>query len=45
LPVALAQGEFIPAPEPLIVGKGLEHIQEALDLSKKGVSAKVVVTL
>jgi D-arabinose 1-dehydrogenase-like Zn-dependent alcohol dehydrogenase len=36
LPVALARGEFVPAPEPLIVGKGLEFVQEALNLSKKG---------
>ncbi|TVY53239.1 Dehydrogenase azaJ, partial [Lachnellula suecica] len=46
LPKALANGEFVPAPEPHVVGKGLEHLQEAMDLSKKGVSAKkVVVTL
>ena len=46
LPIALAEGKFVPAPEPLVVGKGLEFVQEALNLSKKGVSAKkVVVTL
>jgi NADPH:quinone reductase-like Zn-dependent oxidoreductase len=43
LPDALAQGSFIAAPKPLVVGKGLEHIQEALDLHMKGVSAKKVV--
>ena len=43
LPVALAEGQFLPAPEPLVVGKGLEHIQEATNLNKKGVSAKKVV--
>ncbi|EOD53023.1 putative zinc-binding oxidoreductase protein [Neofusicoccum parvum UCRNP2] len=46
LPDALASGKYVAAPEPYVVGKGLEHIQEALDVVKKGVSArKVVVTL
>ena len=46
LPIALAKGEFITAPEPQVVGKGLDHIQKAMDINKKGVSAKkVVVTL
>jgi NADPH:quinone reductase-like Zn-dependent oxidoreductase len=46
LPRALGEGLYIPAPEPLIVGHGLEYIQEALDVRMKGVSAKkVVVTL
>lgn len=46
LPQALRNGRFIAAPEPVVVGKGLEHIQEAMDLNKKGVSAKkVVVTI
>jgi NADPH:quinone reductase-like Zn-dependent oxidoreductase len=46
LPVALAEGKYIAAPEPQVVGKGLEHIQEALQINKDGVSAKkVVVTL
>ncbi|PCG94007.1 Alcohol dehydrogenase superfamily, zinc-type [Penicillium occitanis (nom. inval.)] len=40
---ALRDGLFIAAPEPLVVGKGLEHIQEAMNLNKKGVSAKKVV--
>jgi len=43
LPAALAQGKYICAPEPHVVGKGLEHLQEAMDLNKKGVSAKKVV--
>ena len=43
LPNALVQGSFTPAPEPLVVGKGLEHVQEAFDLHMKGVSAKKVV--
>lgn len=46
LPAALAGGKFVCAPDSQIVGHGLECIQEALDLNKKGVSArKLVVTL
>uniref|UniRef100_A0A8H7KCF5 Enoyl reductase (ER) domain-containing protein n=1 Tax=Bionectria ochroleuca TaxID=29856 RepID=A0A8H7KCF5_BIOOC len=46
LPEALESGSFVPSPEPLIVGHGLETIQEAFELQKKGVSAqKIVVTL
>ncbi|KAI9686298.1 MAG: hypothetical protein M1820_010672 [Bogoriella megaspora] len=46
LPEALAEGSFLPAPEPEVVGHGLEHIQAAIDTWKKGVSAKkIVVTL
>ncbi len=46
LPAALAQGKFIAAPEPQVVGKGLQYVQQAMDVHKKGVSAKkVVVTL
>jgi NADPH:quinone reductase-like Zn-dependent oxidoreductase len=46
LPKALETGTFVPAPEPLIVGHGLESLQAALDEQKKGVSArKIVVTL
>ena len=46
LPMALGKGEFVAAPEPQVVGKWLDRIQEAMDLNKKGVSAKkVVVTL
>ncbi|RDW78321.1 hypothetical protein BP5796_06173 [Coleophoma crateriformis] len=43
---ALAKGIFIPAPEAVVVGSGLESVQLAMDTQKKGVSAKkVVVTL
>ena len=43
---ALADGSFKPSPEPMVVGKGLESMQEALDIQKKGMSAKkVVVTM
>ncbi|KAI1097905.1 GroES-like protein [Jackrogersella minutella] len=46
LPKALASGQFVPEPEPLVVGNGLEKIQEAFDIRLKGVSAqKIVVTL
>jgi NADPH:quinone reductase-like Zn-dependent oxidoreductase len=46
LPNALKLGEFVCAPEPQVVGKGLEHVQEAFDILGKGVSArKLVVTL
>jgi len=46
LPAALAEGRYTAAPEPLIVGDGLEHIQHALEVQRAGVSArKVVVTL
>ncbi len=46
LPRALAEGQYIAAPDPYVVGRGLEYIQEGLDLQRKGVSAKkVVITL
>ena len=46
LPQALAEGQYVMAPEPFVVGHGLEYTQEAFDVQKKGVSAKkVVVTL
>ncbi|KAI0903559.1 zinc-binding oxidoreductase CipB [Ustulina deusta] len=46
LPQALESGSYVPAPEPLVVGKGLNSIQDAVDFHRKGVSAsKVVVTL
>lgn len=46
LPKALKAGTFVPAPEPLVAGKGLENVQAAVDLHKKGMSArKVVVSL
>jgi Zn-dependent alcohol dehydrogenase len=46
VPKALETGQLQVQPEPIVVGHGLEKIQEAMDLLKKGVSAKkVVVTL
>lgn len=43
LPKALSKGTFVPAPEPYVFGKGLECIQDAMDIQKKGMSAKKVV--
>lgn len=43
---ALRRGEYTTTPEALVVGNGLEKIQEGLNIMLKGVSAKkVVVTL
>lgn len=43
---ALAARQFVPGPEPQVVGRGLEKINEALEINKKGVSArKIVVSL
>ena len=40
LPRALEQSKFLPAPEPQIVGRGLEQVQEAMGMCKEGVSAR-----
>jgi NADPH:quinone reductase-like Zn-dependent oxidoreductase len=46
LPKALSDGRFVPAPEPLIVGTGLESVQAGFDAQVRGVSArKVVITM
>jgi NADPH:quinone reductase-like Zn-dependent oxidoreductase len=46
LPRALEARSFVPAPEPEVVGHGLELIQEAFERLREGVSAKkLVVTL
>jgi NADPH:quinone reductase-like Zn-dependent oxidoreductase/short subunit dehydrogenase-like uncharacterized protein len=46
LPAALADGRYVAAPEPLVVGSGLDHVQTGFDTQKRGVSArKVVVSL
>ncbi|KAL1869967.1 hypothetical protein Daus18300_005428 [Diaporthe australafricana] len=46
LPRALEVGSFVPAPKPLIAGKGLESVQAGIDILRKGMSAqKVVVSL
>ena len=43
LPKALADGHYVAAPEPAVVGKGLEYVQTGMDTQKQGVSAKKVV--
>lgn len=43
LPKALDAGSFAPAPQPEVVGHGLEYIQKAFELLRKGVSAKKLV--
>ena len=43
LPKALEEGTYLYAPEPLVVANGLDKIQEAFEILKKGVSAKKVV--
>lgn len=43
LPSALVDGRFVAAPDPLVVGKGLEYVQAELETQLKGVSAKKVV--
>jgi len=43
LPQALAQGTYIAAPDPYVVGKGLECIQTGFEVQQKGVSGKKVV--
>jgi NADPH:quinone reductase-like Zn-dependent oxidoreductase len=46
LPAALAEGRYVAAPAPHVVGSGLDHVQAALDVLTRGVSAqKVVVSL
>ena len=46
LPQALAAGAYVPGTEPVVVGNGLEKIQDAIDLERKGLSAqKAVVVL
>lgn len=46
LPAAPADGRYVAAPPPTVVGTGLGDLQKALDLQRAGVSAtKVVVTL
>ena len=45
LPEALAGGRYVAAPDPLVIGRGLDQIQAGLAFQKKGVSAKKVVVL
>ncbi len=43
MPKALEEGKYVIAPEPWVVGKGLEAIQVEFEAQKKVVSAKEVV--
>jgi NADPH:quinone reductase-like Zn-dependent oxidoreductase len=43
LPQALAHGKYIAAPDPVIVGTGLDYIQTGLDVQRQGVPVKKVV--
>lgn len=43
VPQALADGSLKAKPEPLVIGKGLEKVQEGCNKNKAGVSAKKVV--
>ncbi len=43
LPSALADGRYVAAPEPYVVGIGLEYVQAGFDAQLKGVSAKKVI--
>ena len=46
LPDALADARYVAAPDPLVIGRGLDQIPAALEAQKKGVSArKLVVSL
>jgi NADPH:quinone reductase-like Zn-dependent oxidoreductase len=46
LPGSLAAGRYVAAPDPTVVGQGLEAVQTAFAVQRKGVSAtKVVVSL
>ncbi len=46
LPSALAEGRYIAAPKPTVVGHGIHQLQKAMDIQLKDVSAtKLVVTL
>lgn len=45
LPDALAEGRYVAAPKPSVLGHGVQDFQQAMDIQRKGVSAaKVVVT-
>ena len=46
LPAALAAGAYTATPPPRIIGSGLQHLQQALDVQRRGVSAaKIIITL
>jgi len=43
LPQALADGRYVAAPDPYVIGTGLEYVQTGFAAQRKGVSAKKVV--
>ena len=43
LSTALADGSYVAAPEPEIVGKGLESVQRAYERQARGMSAQKAV--
>jgi NADPH:quinone reductase-like Zn-dependent oxidoreductase len=45
LPAALAEGRFVAAPSPTVVGTGLAQIPEALERQRLGVSARKLVVM
>jgi hypothetical protein len=46
VPGALANGQLLAKPDPIIIKGGLSHVQEVIDTLHRGVSAnKVVVEL
>jgi NADPH:quinone reductase-like Zn-dependent oxidoreductase len=45
LPAALAEGRYVAAPAPEVVGTGLDQVQPALDALGRGVSARKLVVL
>ena len=46
LPAALAAGTYTATPKPRIIGSDLQHLQAALDIQRRGVSAsKIIITL
>ena len=46
LPGALEKGTFVPKPDPMVVGRGLESVQKGIETHRGGVSAqKVVITI
>lgn len=43
LPAALAEGRYLAAPEPQVVGHGLAAIQRGIEVQQRGVSARKIV--
>lgn len=43
IPEALENGSFQAKPDPSVSGHGLDDVQSAMDLQRRGVSAKKIV--